>query len=91
MPPSTEMTWWACGAVSAATSSSWYGLWQSTIESARSVSSALERSASPPTSATSRLARPEPESVASTGSPQPRASARAMLPLPTKPSIRAEG
>src|SRR3954465_713234 len=82
------MTWSVCGATSAATSSSWDGLWASTTAPARSASSALDRSASPPTSSTSCRARPDPESVASTGSAHPRASARAMFPLPMSPSTR---
>src|SRR3954464_13347376 len=57
--------------------------------SARSASSRLPATASPPSSAASARARPEPESVQSTGSPQPRASARAMLPAPMNPTCMA--
>src|SRR6059036_2376818 len=59
------------------------------MTSARSATSALPASASPPSSATSVAARPEPPSVASTGSPHPRASARAMLPAPISPMVKA--
>ena len=60
-------------------------MWARITTSARSASSRLEATASPPTSAASSFARPEPESVQSTGSPQPSASARAMFPLPMRP------
>ena len=70
-----------------ATCSSCAGLWQRTMRSARSASSPLPASASPPDSAASASARSVRTSVHSTGSPHPRASARAMLPLPTRPII----
>ena len=73
---------WRRRAISRGTASSCAGLCASTTMSARSASSRLEPTASPPTSAASSCARPEPESVHSTGSPQPRASARAMFPIP---------
>ena len=74
---------------SAATSASCLGLWQSTTTSARSASSALEATASPPSSSASACAFAASTSATSTGSPMPRASAEAMFPAPMSPSFIA--
>src|SRR5919199_98155 len=70
---------------SMARASSWAGLWQSTMSSARSASSPFVATASPPVSAASAAARSGSAPVQRTGSPHPRARARAMFPLPTRP------
>ena len=72
---------------SAATSASCLGLWQSTIASARSASSAFEPTASPPSSAASASALARSTSKTRAGSPMPRASADAMFPAPMNPSF----
>src|SRR5918997_7140029 len=74
---------------SPATSQSCFGLWQSTSTSARSASSALEPTASPPSSSARARAFPSSTSCTSTGSPIPRASAEAMFPAPMRPSCIA--
>ena len=62
-------------------------LWQRTSMSARSATSALEPTASPPVSRASATAFSSTTSDTTTGTPSPRASAEAILPAPIRPIL----
>src|SRR5215210_724929 len=84
-PPRIEATARARPPSSPATCSRPPGLWASTTTSARSASSAVEATISPPSSRASASARSASASATRIGSPSPRASAEPMLPAPMRP------